>query len=405
MCSGMDAAVPVRQPAGRRRRDQNTSDPSRGVAIDVNGRTISLGGIDRRLRRLRPEGAILPRYIDMVLAARGLDPTSTLTVRSADLLSLSAALETPLGAVGGQLRRAMIRAASTDQAPGTLARLVLPAAGLVTAGGAGTAIYLGAGSGTPQRTADTVDPSVQSQRAAGSIDVVGLDEIGIADAATTTSTAVGSSTTTAHAGTSSPSTVPATSVVTTTSVVASASVVVSASATTTAPVVTTAVVIDTVEATAQVSGDQAALPNHLAVGAEALDLITFDWRPVLPEWRVVFLPGRQGLLGYAFFDEQRIEIYVRSEHTPEAVAATVAHELGHAVDVTLLSSEDRDLWLDARDIEGEWWPEETGSDYASGAGDWAEAFAVWQLGQVSRSKVAGQPTPEEISLLVQLAVG
>ncbi len=109
-------------------------------------------------------------------------------------------------------------------------------------------------------------------------------------------------------------------------------------------------------------------------------------------------------LGYAHFDQRRIEIYVRSDQTPRDVAEVLAHELGHAVDVTSLTREDRARWLSARGLESTaWWPPEGArSDFASGAGDWAEAFAMWLLSDASQSEVGGPLTPEHLALVGEL---
>ncbi len=144
-------------------------------------------------------------------------------------------------------------------------------------------------------------------------------------------------------------------------------------------------------------------PRPEQVGQLALELLSYDWRAHLPGWSIEFKQGRDGILGYAFFDQQRIEIYVRPSHGPTEVAATLAHELGHAVDVSLLTNDDRAVWTDLRSIDAPWWPRSSGSDFASGAGDFAEAFAAWQVGEMSRSEVAAQPTPGQLALLASLA--
>ena len=143
---------------------------------------------------------------------------------------------------------------------------------------------------------------------------------------------------------------------------------------------------------------------HGEIGATALDLIPFDWQTRLPGWTIVFKDRVPERLGYAHFDQRRIEIYVRSSQTPRDVAEVLAHELGHAVDVTSLTREDRARWLGARGLESTaWWPPEGArSDFASGAGDWAEAFAMWLLSDASQSEVGGPLTPEHLALVEEL---
>ena len=43
------------------------------------------------------------------------------------------------------------------------------------------------------------------------------------------------------------------------------------------------------------------------------------------------------------------------------------------------------------------------TDFASGAGDWAEAFAVCLLGGTGHSRVAGQPDTRQLELAARLS--
>jgi hypothetical protein len=140
------------------------------------------------------------------------------------------------------------------------------------------------------------------------------------------------------------------------------------------------------------------------LGAEVLGELAFPWSTRLPGWTVRFLPGRDGLLGGTWTYERRIEIYIRPCQPRHDVAFTVAHELGHAVDVALLSEADRLEWKRQRGLDASvpWWVDSGASDLSSGSGDWADAFAVWQVGGTSHSRVAGQPTPADLALLARL---
>ena len=97
---------------------------------------------------------------------------------------------------------------------------------------------------------------------------------------------------------------------------------------------------------------------------------------------------------------------MRSSQSSVDLAFTLAHELGHAVDLTLFGQAERSAWLEARgrpDVP--WWPGGAYSDFGSGCGDWAEAFAVWQLGGTSMSEIAGQPSGADLALVARLARG
>lgn len=138
--------------------------------------------------------------------------------------------------------------------------------------------------------------------------------------------------------------------------------------------------------------------------AEVLAMISYPWQQRLPGWTIEFLPGRTGYLGFTWIAERRIEIYVRASQSPEELAFTLAHELGHAVDLTLFGQAERTSWLEARGrLDVPWWPGGSYSDFGSGCGDWAEAFAVWQLGGSSMSEIAAQPTGADLALVARLA--
>jgi hypothetical protein len=138
--------------------------------------------------------------------------------------------------------------------------------------------------------------------------------------------------------------------------------------------------------------------------ARTLARISYPWRTRLPGWEIVFLAARPSLRGVSFPADKRIEIYVRSTDTEESLARVVAHELGHATDVTLNDSFDRARWRAARGVAPTvpWWPDGAVTDFATMAGDFAEAFAAWQTGVTSLSTVAGQPTGDQLALLASL---
>jgi hypothetical protein len=143
------------------------------------------------------------------------------------------------------------------------------------------------------------------------------------------------------------------------------------------------------------------------VAAAALQLVRFDWIARLPGWQMRFMDGRKGVRGLTFPDSRRIEVYVRSGDTPEELAHVIAHELGHAVDVTYLDDPQRAVWLSARGLgRGTiWFPGQSGvSDFATGAGDFAESFA-WVHGPVGHwsGELGPPPTLVQAGLIAVLS--
>ncbi len=142
-------------------------------------------------------------------------------------------------------------------------------------------------------------------------------------------------------------------------------------------------------------------------GQAALGLISYPWTERLPGWEITFHPPKDGLYGLTLVSEKRIEIYLREGESQLLFAHVIAHEIGHAVDVTHNDGPDRRVWSDAREIESApWWPGDGATDFSTGAGDFAEAFAAWQVGSEHfRSKIADPPTSAQIEILQVLSAG
>jgi hypothetical protein len=134
-----------------------------------------------------------------------------------------------------------------------------------------------------------------------------------------------------------------------------------------------------------------------------LALIPFPWQERLPGWTVELMPARYDVHGLTFTGDARIELYVRPTDDAATLARVLAHELGHAADLTLNDDTDRAGWLDQRGIpHAPWWPGEAASDFASGAGDFAECFSTWQVGSTSRSEIAVPCRAEDLAVLISL---
>ena len=137
-----------------------------------------------------------------------------------------------------------------------------------------------------------------------------------------------------------------------------------------------------------------------ATVTQAEALLPFEWQQALPEWQVNYLGANDGFRGLTYPFEQTIDIFVREDDSPELIASVLAHELGHAFDVEYMTSEQREQWLQVRDIEDvTWWATAYSNDFRSGSGDFAEAFAFWAIGDPSSSQIAGEPTPEQLQII------
>ncbi len=128
-----------------------------------------------------------------------------------------------------------------------------------------------------------------------------------------------------------------------------------------------------------------------AAGRRAAALVSYRWQGL--GYRLSFAPGKRGLRGQTDRDARTITVYLAKNDTPHRVAHDIAHELGHAVDDRLLTPADRRSYLRLRGRPGTaWWPGGKRSDYESGAGDFAEVFALCHAASPEfRSRLAPRP--------------
>jgi hypothetical protein len=134
--------------------------------------------------------------------------------------------------------------------------------------------------------------------------------------------------------------------------------------------------------------------------AAALALIPFSWQAL--HYQIVFMPPQRGVRAMIFPGEHRIEIYARPADDARTVAYDIAHELGHAIDVTLNNAETRRKWLAVRGIDPAtpWFGCSGCTDFNTPAGDFAETFALLLLGPGHFSgRIAPPPTEDELTAL------
>jgi hypothetical protein len=100
-----------------------------------------------------------------------------------------------------------------------------------------------------------------------------------------------------------------------------------------------------------------------------------------------------GLRGQTDTAARTITLFVSPSDAPHVVAHDLAHEIGHAFDARRLTPALRAAYLRARGVPAApWLPGRTASDYRSGAGDFAEVFALCHASSpVYRSRLASRP--------------
>ena len=133
----------------------------------------------------------------------------------------------------------------------------------------------------------------------------------------------------------------------------------------------------------------------------ALALIHFPWQQL--KFQIVFMPPRPNLRAMTFPAERRIEVYERPHDDVQLVAYDIAHELGHAIDVTYNTEQTRSEWLKLRGIDRStpWFGCSGCSDFATPAGDFAETFALILFGPKDfRGRIARAPDAKQMPALV-----
>jgi hypothetical protein len=134
----------------------------------------------------------------------------------------------------------------------------------------------------------------------------------------------------------------------------------------------------------------------------ALRLIRLDLDSTFSGWTIQFKAPRTGYLGLTLVKQRRVEIYLRSGRSVEGIAHDLAHELGHAADVTFNNNDDRSVYLANRGLPEttSWWTCNSCGDLQVGAGDFAETFAVL-VGPKYKfySEVGPRPTEDQLTAI------
>lgn len=138
-------------------------------------------------------------------------------------------------------------------------------------------------------------------------------------------------------------------------------------------------------------------------GQAALAQISYPWRDL--GFTVSFTPARRGLRAVTYARERRIVVFVRRGEPVAQTAFDLAHEIGHAFDLTHGTWSRRRRWIELRGLDPStpWFGCSGCDDLTTGSGDLAEVFALWQAGPVDfASRVAPAPSSAELARLVEL---
>jgi len=140
------------------------------------------------------------------------------------------------------------------------------------------------------------------------------------------------------------------------------------------------------------------------VGQRAEATVDFDFRAALPSWEIGYGTHHPDFLGVTYSAEKTITVHVAPGASVESVAGVLMHEVGHALDLERLDDSQRAEWITLRNMPAAWWPGDGLSDFAVGAGDFAEAVAAYTTGSPSRS-VYGEFTPEQLAFVARIVNG
>lgn len=119
---------------------------------------------------------------------------------------------------------------------------------------------------------------------------------------------------------------------------------------------------------------------------------------------VAFKDARAGYLGLTYPARRHVDIFVRScgAESMTLLRHVLSHEMGHAYDAAHMTDATRQAYLAMRGIPAgtPWFGCNYCSDFATPAGDFAEAYSQWQRGSSdNRTQLAPMPTAAQLAAL------
>lgn len=137
------------------------------------------------------------------------------------------------------------------------------------------------------------------------------------------------------------------------------------------------------------------------IGAAAEATVDFDFRSALTGWQIGYADDHPDFLGVTLSASNTITVHVEPDATANSVAAVLMHEVGHAIDLERMNDDQRAEWIELRGMPSTWWPGNGLSDFAVGAGDFAEAVSAYTTGSPS-SSVYGEFTEEQLQFVADI---
>ena len=139
-------------------------------------------------------------------------------------------------------------------------------------------------------------------------------------------------------------------------------------------------------------------------GQQALALINYPWQQL--GYTVSFEPGRETYLGLTESGSRIIHIFVRDNESLDTLARTIGHEMGHALDFSMTSDDERAHYIAIRGINATvdtWYGCDACEDYSTAAGDWAETFQYFLFGPGQYySKMGPPPSADQLAQLASI---
>jgi hypothetical protein len=141
-----------------------------------------------------------------------------------------------------------------------------------------------------------------------------------------------------------------------------------------------------------------------AVGSAALARVRYPWATL--GYQITFHGPKSGFLGLTNCSTRRIDIYVTPGQSVVQVEYVTTFEIAHAIDC-LTNTPQRDArWAATRGftLHGSWYPSCSCSEDAFASGDFADVFALSQVGPIYqwRSSLAPAPDSRQMAALLPM---